>query len=94
MTLGQWCNKYRGLNLALNDLGEIVYSKCPTEWQKIDDKMREDFYRELAEFKLIEKTEKITAAQLALKNAGIDCTLRNFDNGHITAKSRHGRTRS
>lgn len=91
MTFGQWCNSVHGMNLALNDFGDI-------DWR--DPKRREaEMYKELwlqsrQEYVLRTKNEKIMTALQAIRKAGFWCELCNYQNGHIIAKSRHGITHS
>lgn len=89
MTFGEWCNSTKGTNLKLTEYGEI-------DWRDSQKAQATDQYHDLwiaerKEYKLREKNQKITNALESLKKEGIKCVLSNYQNGHIKAKSKHGR---
>jgi hypothetical protein len=89
MTFGEWCNRTKGTNLKLDTFGGIA-------WNEQDKESAVDQYHDLwmAERKaylLQEKNEQIVSALESIRKHGIECVLCNYQNGHIKAKTKHGR---
>ena len=87
MSFGQWCNRIQGMNLMLTEYGDI-------DWREPKNRDAEQ-YKVLwvnlrHEFSLRAKNEKIMNALQAIRKAGFDGSLCNYQNGHIKAKSKHG----
>ena len=89
MQFGEWCNSTQNEHLSLGQFGEILYTDS-----RRDEAIRlyHDLWEaERKEYRLRIKNQKITNALESLKKQGIECELSSYQNGHIKAKTKHGR---
>lgn len=89
MTFGEWCNNTKGMSLALNEYGEILWNdrnkaSAVEQWHDL-------WCAERKAYRLEEKNLLIVTALEGLKKQGIECKLCSYQNGHIKAKTVHGR---
>lgn len=93
-TFAEWCRDVKGhKNIVLTKEGDWTYHEGVKE---IRDKCKELYWDEWMclrkDFCARKKEYQITNALESIKRNGIVCKLNNWQNGCITALSKHGRT--
>lgn len=89
MTFGEWCNATKGTNLKLNEYGEIIWNDPGKAYAT--QQYHELWMAESKAYRLAEKNNKIVNALESIKKHGFECVLCSYQNGHIKAKTKHGR---
>lgn len=89
MTFGEWCNATKGMSLRLDKFGDIMWDE--KDKKAAMEQWHDLWQAELKAYRLEEKNLAITVALEGLKKHGIECKLCSYQNGHIRAKTAHGR---
>jgi hypothetical protein len=92
MSFGEWCNHTKGTNLKLDEFGAIVWNDPNKE--SVTNQYHDLWMAELKAYRLQEKNDQIVSALESIRKHGIECVLCNYQNGHIKAKTKHGRVLS
>ena len=92
MTFGQWLNNVKKENVILTVAGELSWEEPRKD--EVMQRWHDIWMDQRKQYRLQEKNEQITHALEAIKAKGFQAILKNYDNGHIMARSRSGKLMS
>lgn len=95
MSFAEWLNEFCGTTFALRedsvfDFRHNSRDKTNLYYKLYDSHLKDDYFKELSEYKLAEKETAIAKALETLNRNGIQATLLNHANAHIQATSKSG----
>ena len=92
LTFLEWASKVKGENVETNKLG---YAPLLTATNKaIRDRWYDAWMEEREQYRFQIKSEQISHAIEAIKANGFNPVLKNWDNAHIMATSKNGKSMS
>lgn len=87
-----WLVKCKGVPIEVNDTGHFLGSMDKKQREELETTFQPEWWALRRDYNAKRKEHSITNALESLKRNGIPCKLNNFQNGCITATSKHGRT--
>lgn len=95
MSFAEWLNEFCGTAFTLHKDGVFDFRKNSPEKTNLycklfDSHLKDDYFKELREYKLAKKETAIAKALETLNRNGIHATLLNHANAHIQVTSKSG----